>query len=183
MFRRRHLAMICLSLAIWPLLARTEDTGRPPPEVKRTVDAFLGHWTLAGTDTEPTAKGPSKLSAVIDCQSAALGMAVACHIAADVSGAGRVEASTVIGYSPDERVVRWMEISSSGEYHDHRGPWVGNEIQFEPLAYSNSGQKATEYLTIGFPSPGMMTLNSVTETSDGKSILVLAGARHKKKAK
>ena len=100
MFRRRRLAMICLSLAIWPLLARTEDAGRPPPEVKRTVDAFLGHWTLAGTDTEPTAKGPSKLSAVIDCQSAALGMAVACHIAADVSGAGRVEASTLSATAP-----------------------------------------------------------------------------------
>jgi hypothetical protein len=155
----------------------------PPLEIKKTVDAFRGHWVLTGTDTEPNSKAPARLTGTIDCQSAALGAAVNCHIAADVHGAGHIEAATVIGYSPDERVVRWMEISSTGEYHDHRGTWVSHEIHFEPLTYSISGEKATEDLTIDFPSPGKLTMKAITESAGGKSILEVTGIRHRSSSK
>lgn len=88
-----------------------------------------------------------------------------------------MEAAAVIGYNPDEKVVRWMEISSTGEYHDHRGAWKGSDIEFEPLPYSISGATATEYLRVGFPAPGRLTLHSVTETAKGKSVLDCIGRR------
>lgn len=178
-----RVGLITFCLSALPLLAQAQGTSAAaPPEIKKTVDAFRGHWVLSGTDTEPNAK-PAHLTATIDCRSAALGMAVNCLIAALVPGAGRIEAASVIGYSPDEHVVRWMEISSSGEYHDHRGPWVGDKIQFEPLAYSNAGEQATESLAVGFPSPGKLTLKSVTATSAGQSILDLTGVRQRSGAK
>jgi hypothetical protein len=70
-----------------------------------------------------------------------------------------------------------MEISSTGEYHDHRGRWSGTELGFEPLEFAISGERATEYLRVAFPANGKLTLNSVTETAGGKSVLECAGRR------
>ena len=170
----RHV-FISVILFVPPLTARAEDAA-PPSEVKKTVDAFTGHWTLSGTDMEPGAKGPAPVKAVLDCKPAALGAAVSCTITADISGT-RVEAASVIGYSPDEHVVRWMEISSSGEFHDHRGIWKGNVIDFEPLTYAVSGAKMTEYFSPSFPSPGKTAWKWTTESSEGKSRVELTGVR------
>jgi len=114
-----------------PPVVSGSDAPPLPPDVRKTVDTFAGHWVLTGTSSEPGGKAPVPVKAVMDCKLAALGAAVNCLIRADVSG-NHVEAATVIGYSPDERVVRWMEISSTGEYHDHRGIWQGTGIGFEP---------------------------------------------------
>src|SRR5689334_12414968 len=111
---------------------QTAQAPARPPEVKRTVDAFAGRWSFVGIDLEPGAKAAAKLTMKIDCKRAALGAAVNCTIAGQSAG-GRIEAAAVIGYSPDEKVVRWMEISSTAEYHDHRGVWKGSTIEFEPL--------------------------------------------------
>ncbi len=154
-----------------------------PQEIKKTVDAFVGHWIITGTDTEPGAKAPVKFEMTLDCKSTALGAAVTCGFAGKLPNVGPIEAAAVIGYSPDEQVVRWMEISSTGEYHDHRGRWKSDELEFEPLEYSVSGQKATEYLRIGFPANGKLTLTSVTETGEGKSVLECKGQRAESKSK
>ena len=148
-----------------------------PPEVKKTVDAFLGSWAVTGTDKEPGSKEPVHFNISIDCERAALGAAVSCRFAGELPGVGPIEASSVIGFSPDEKVVRWMEISSTGEYHDHKGRWKGDQIEFEPLTFSIGGGKATERLSVGFPSPGQLTLKSVTETSDWASTLQCTGKR------
>jgi len=140
------------------------------PAVKKTVDAFVGRWSFVGIDAEPGAKA-AKLTMAIDCEIAALGAAVACTFAGQSVAVGRIEATAVIGYSPDEKVVRWMEISSTGEYHDHRGTWKGDAIEFEALPYTISGQRAVEELSIRFPSPGRLVLKSVTKTTEGSSTL------------
>ena len=142
-----------------------------PPAVKKTVDAFVGRWSFVGIDAEPGAKDAAKLTMGIDCEIAALGAAVACTFAGQSVAIGRIEAAAVIGYSPDEKVVRWMEISSTGEYHDHRGTWKGDTIEFEALPYTISGQRAVEELSIRFPSPGRLVLKSVTRTTEGSSTL------------
>jgi hypothetical protein len=162
--------------------AQAQDKGAPnqSPEIRKTVDAFVGHWVLAGTDQEPGSQQPVRFNVVIDCKRASLGAAVSCIIAAKVPGIGPIEAAAVIGYSPDEQRVRWMEISSTGEYHDHRGQWNGDTIEFEPLAYTISGASATEYLSIRFPSSGRQMLKSVTETAEGKSVLEWGGPRMSK---
>ena len=151
--------------------------------IKKTVDAFVGHWVISGTDMEPGSKAPVKFELTLDCKRTALGAAVVCAFAGKLPNVGPIEAAAVIGYSPDEQLVRWMEISSTGEYHDHKGRWNSDEIEFEPLEYSVSGNKATEYLRIGFPATGNLTLSSVTETSDGKSVLECTGTRAEHKPK
>ncbi len=173
----RHFLAVAILTAL-PLVAPGQSTGSAaPPSVKKTVDAFLGHWALTGSFTGPNSKTSSQLTVTIDCELAALGMAVNCRMTGDDTGGGHVEMASVIGYSPDEQLVRLMEISSSGSYHDHRGPWRGNVILFEPLTYSVSGKRTTEYFSISFPSPDMMAVKSVTETKEGKSTMELLGRR------
>jgi hypothetical protein len=70
-----------------------------------------------------------------------------------------------------------MEISSAGEYHDHRGIWKGDEIQFEPLTYTASGATLTESFTPSFPSPGKTLWKWIVETSEGKSRIEVVGTR------
>jgi hypothetical protein len=147
-----------------------------PPEVKKTVDAFIGHWTMSGTDMEPGARTPAPVKAIIDCRPAALGVAVYCLTKAEIAGTP-IEAASVIGYSPEEHVVRWMEISSTGEYHDHRGRWKASAVVFEPLTYTVSGAKLTEYFTPSFPSTGKMSWSWSVETGQGTSHIELAGTR------
>ncbi len=59
-----------------------------PPEVQKTVDAFLGHWTLTGTATEPGATVPSRVTGTLDCEPAASGAAVRCRVINSVTGGG-----------------------------------------------------------------------------------------------
>jgi hypothetical protein len=174
--------MSLLALGLASQMAQGQNAPQAPPEVRKTVDAFAGHWAMTGTDLEPGAKEPLPVKVTVDCEPAALGAAVNCLIAATVSGS-RIEAAAIIGYSPDEHVVRWMEISSTGEYHDHHGSWKGNAIEFEPLTYTADGAKMTEYLTPSFPSPGKMAWKWVTETSAGKSRVELTGVRVVARAK
>ena len=140
-------------------------------EMRKTVDLLAGHWTFDGSDTEPGAKQPAKVTMAIDCKPAALGAAVACSLIGQIDGIGPIEAASVVGYSPDERLVHWMEISSTREYHDHKGPWKGNTVEFEPLPYTVSGRRNVEKFKLSFPSPGTMVLKAVTQTPDGPSIL------------
>jgi len=169
--------LLCVLLATaLPCSVYAQTAPAKPPEVAKTVDAFVGRWSLKGTDREPGGAEPAPVTATFDCKPAALGAAVDCHIEAEVQGE-RVEAAAVIGFSPDEHVVRWMEISSTGEYHDHKGTWQGNELAFEPLQYSVAGEKATENLSVAFPSSGRMTLKSTTRTAAGDSVLLLDGIR------
>jgi hypothetical protein len=65
-----------------------------------------------------------------------------------------------------------MEISSAGEYHDHRGKWKSEIIAFEPLVYMSAGKKCTETFTLSFPSAGTFALKSVTETAAGLSTII-----------
>jgi hypothetical protein len=143
----------------------------PSPEVRKTVDALVGHWSLDGTSTGPGGKEPLKVTAEIDCKVAALGAAIACALRGDVSGSGPIGAATIVGYDPEERIVHWMEISSTGEYHDHRGKWNGRTIVFEPLVYICSGKKCTERFRLSFPSTNTFILNSVTEAAGGQSTI------------
>ena len=172
---RYVLAVVLLLSAPLALNAQSKDPV-VSPEVRKTVDSFVGHWRLTGTDLEPNSKA-AQLTVGMDCEPAALSRAVRCRVVSDGPGGEHSEMASLIGYSEDEGVVRLMEVSSSGANHVHTGPWIGNIIQFEKLAYSEAGSKRVEMFSIGFPSRGKITVKSVTETAEGKAILDLAGTR------
>jgi hypothetical protein len=181
---KRAILAAILMVTLLPSRVRSQSKeSAAAPEIKKTVDAFVGHWIISGTDMEPGAKGPLKFELTLDCKPTALGAAVTCSFAGNLPNVGPLEAAAVIGYSPEEQVIRWMEISSTGEYHDHKGKWKNDEIEFEPLEYSVLGKKATEYLRIGFPASGKLTLTSLTETAEGKAVLECMGKRVESKSK
>lgn len=146
-------------------------------EVRRIVDAFLGHWTLTGRFTDPGVATPLHVTGTIDCESAAGGMAVHCRVVNAVTGGGQIEIATIVGYSPDDHRVHLMEAASMGSYHEHRGSWNGNVIQFERLTKSVAGKRIVEDFAIGFPSPGTMTITSIERAAEGRSTLDLVGTR------
>jgi hypothetical protein len=173
----RYVVAITLLLNVQLALYAQSKDPSVRPEIRKTVDSFVGHWTLTGTDMEPASKAVSQVTVVMDCEPAALGTAVTCRLVSDAPGGEHFEMASLVGYSADEGIVRLMEVSSAGANHVHTGPWNGNVIQFEKLSYSEGGRKRVESFAIGFPAAGKMTVKSVTETTDGKSILDLVGTR------
>jgi hypothetical protein len=127
-------SMICVIwLAVGGSAQPLNEAQTPSLEVKRTVNALVGQWRFEGSDAEPGVKEPVKVTMAFDCRLAALGAAVACTLSGNVANSGPIEAASIVGYDSDEQIVHWMEISSTGEYHDHRGKWKGEMIAFEPL--------------------------------------------------
>lgn len=99
---------------------------------------------------------------------------MACNLLAECAVAGPMEATLLIGYDAEENVVHFMGVSSTGEYHDHRGQWKGNAIEFERLTYTTEmGQQASEELHYSFPSPGVLNLRSTIR--DGQGTMTLSG--------
>jgi hypothetical protein len=173
---RSCFALLAVTLLCFVVRSQNRDEATPP-EVKKTVNAFLGHWTMTGTYRGPNMRDRVDLTSKMDCELTALGKAVTCHVITDGTDGSRVELTSVTGFSPDEGIVRLMEISSSGSYHDHKGRWRGDQIVFEPLTYSVSGRKTTEHFTIRTSEPGNMTVESIEEGAEGKSTMELIGAR------
>jgi len=173
----RHIAAFALLMAL-PLAGHGQGAGSAaPPEIKKTVDAFLGRWTLTGDYGEPNSKTPLRLTVSIQCESALLGMAVICRMRSDDTGGGHIEVASIIGYSPDDQRIHLMEASSSGSYHEHRGRWKGDVIQFERLSKSEAGKQIVEDFSIGFPSPGTMRVRSIEETAEGSSTMDIVGRK------
>ena len=171
-----RLALSLIAITASTLAAHAEGPAAGTVEVKQTVDTLVGHWVLTGTDMEPGAKVSVPAKLTMDCTPTALRKAVSCHVWVEL-GSDQIEATFLVGYNPDEHVVRWMEIASSGEHHDHRGHWNGDAIQFEPLRYTISGVKMTEYFTASFPSPGKTKWKWTVEASNGNQIVELTGSR------
>lgn len=117
---------------------------KAPPEVKKTVNALAGRWHFEGTDSEPRAAAPQRVVMEIECRQAALGTAVACTLTGRMAGFGPLEAAAIVGYNQDEHLVHWMEISSTGEYHDHRGKWKGDRIELGISDRSGMAEKHEE---------------------------------------
>lgn len=171
-------ALVSLLLLSLPSIAFAQDTAQPvPPEVQRTVDAFVGHWTITGSSTEPGSTAPSRVTGTMDCEPTAGGVAVRCRVVNAVPDGGRIEIATILGYSPDDRRVHLMEAASPGLYHEHRGSWKGTTIRFDRMTKTVGGQRIVEDFAVGFPSSGRMTITSTERTAAGRSTLDLTGLK------
>lgn len=174
---QRVAAALVFGIALQPVAHAQRGESGPPAEVKRTVEAFVGRWNLAGSSSEPNSKTASHLTVTIECERTVLGMAVICRMASEQTGGDHLEVTSLIGYSPDDHLVHLMEVSSEGEYHEHKGHWKGNLIQFEPLAKLFGGKQTVEDFSIGFPAPGRMAVKSVEESAEGRSTMEIVGVK------
>lgn len=148
-----------------------------PPETKRTVDAFVGRWNLTGTYSEANSKEPVRLTVAMQCEPALRGVAVTCRMQSDDSGGSHVEVASIIGYSPEDKLIHLMEAPTAGAWHEHKGHWVGDVIQFERMTKLEGGKQVIEDFSIGFPSPGAMRVTSYERTPEGSSTMDIVGKK------
>jgi hypothetical protein len=178
----RALHTLTLLAVLTPCELVGAEAKPPVDDVKKTVAAFAGHWSFHGSVTESGSTASAILTAVMDCKSAVSGTAVACSLSAKVD-VSTITAAILIGFNGADGRVYWMEISSTGEYHAHRGRWRGDTIEFEPLVTPAEHGSSTETLQVAFPSKGTLRLKSTTATTDASSTIEATALRRATPAK
>lgn len=169
-----------VSLAVSPALAGDAKTAdkkapaapaAPPPEVKKTVDAFVGSWTFEGNVMLPGAKAPIKATETITCRAAAGGRAAACTGKANVPGLGALEDDALVTYDAEAKNVRFVGMDSMGEVHDHICAWKDDKsLACQTLNVTVQGQPATVEFNMTFPSAKECTFNETTTLKDGSKM-------------
>jgi hypothetical protein len=149
----------------------------PPPEVKKTVDAWAGKWTLQTTLT-PKGAPPIKFTETIDCKRVALGVAVSCIDSGSVPGAGSVEYAFLGGYDPESKAVHMFVIGSSGEVHDHKCPWKGKTMECELYKGTKGGKPLTELVAFTLDGDTLTVKGKVID-KDGETGISSSGTRAK----
>lgn len=158
--------------------ARAEEPAPPPPEVKKTVEAFAGNWLFDGSVTVPGG-APTKMKMKMDCQKTALGKGVACSGNANIPGLGPWQGSFMVAYDQFAKQVHFMGVTSDEEVHDHKCLWKSDtSLVCETLKGGLGAQPATEDLnfTVG---PRMLAFKSVTTLKDGSKIDFEATAKRR----
>lgn len=163
--------IVLAGLALGSLVgvARAEEAAPPPPEMKKTIEAFHGNWVFDGT-VVPPGGAPTKMKMKFDCQKTALGKGVACSGSANIPGMGPWQASVMVGYDLLMKQVHFMAVTSDEEVHDHKCLWKSDtSLVCEPLKGGLGAQPATEDLafTVG---PKLLAFKSVTTLKDGSKI-------------
>jgi hypothetical protein len=159
----RSVATTTLLLTSWLAAAnvQAEEAFVPPPEVKRTVDAFVGRWSLDGTFTMP-GEATKKATLKMDCRAAAKGKGVTCTMT------GIFDASILVAYDFYSKAVHFMAVTSDDEVHDHKCRWQGDQkLVCDPLKGGMSGMAITEDLsfTVGGKKLGF---EAATTLPDGR---------------
>ncbi len=101
----------------------------------------------------------------MDCRSAALGSGAVCTSEGTAS-IGAMSQTCLLAYSPEERTVHYMCVTSMGEVHDHKGQWKTNSIEFVPLEGFLSGGRMVENVTMSFPDRATIKTRSVVTLPD-----------------
>lgn len=161
-----------------PMMAAPPKAPMPPtppapaPEVKKTVDAFVGNWKVDAAITPPGAPAPVKFKAKIACKKISAGKAVGCALTAKVPQMGAYEANVMVAWDPYSKAVHFMSISSDDEVHDHKCAWKDDKtLSCEPLKGGSMGQAITEELSFTWDGPKSMTHRSTTTFGDGSKVV------------
>ena len=170
-----------LALAL-PIGARAADAPKPPapaPEVKKTVDAFAGHWSYDTTVTMPGAK-PVKAPIEMACKKCALGKAVACTFTGNIPGSGPMDAAILVGFDTFHKNVHFMAMTSDEEVHDHVCNWrSATELVCDPLRGGLMGDEVTEDFSLTFTGD-RGTFRSTMKLKDGSQILFEGNGKRKR---
>ena len=167
MTNRTQFSLTILTLMLASTLAgtdlRAEPAPPPPPEVKKTVDAFAGRWTLDGTIVMP-GEGPKKATIKMNCKKTAKGKAVACDMA------GAFDASVLVAYDSYSKAVHFMAVTSDDEVHDHKCLWQGDQkLTCDPLKGGMAGMAITEDLEFAI-GPKRLGFKAVMTMPDGGKV-------------
>jgi hypothetical protein len=167
-----------LLLALSSLSTRAGAEGNPPPpEMKKTVDAFAGHWTFTGTLTLPDGKS-KPLKTRLTCTKAAGGKAVSCTEDTEVVGLGPMHAAYLVGYDTFSKRVHFMAITSDEAVHDHPCSWKDeHELACEPLKAGMMGKAITEEFAVSFDGNGAAIKATVTLSEGGRMLIDIKGKR------
>ncbi len=149
------------------LAAAGEATPPPPPELARTVTAFLGKTVYDSTITMPGGQ-PMKTRFVFDCKKTALGKAVTCLFTGNIPGVGPYEGSFLVGYDTYGKAVHFMAMTSDEEVHDHKCTWSGDNLSCELLKGGTGGQAASEDLSFSFAGRTRSFKSTITFGDGGK---------------
>jgi hypothetical protein len=143
----------------------------PPPEMKRTVDAFAGRWAFAGSLTLPDGKA-RPLKTKLTCTKAVAGKAVSCIEDGAVVGLGPMHAAYLIGYDTFTKRVHFMAMTSDEAVHDHPCTWKDEHLlACEPLKAGMNGQPITEEFSVSFDGGGA-AIKATVLLPDGARMLV-----------
>jgi hypothetical protein len=158
MINRTFFSRTTMTVVMTSMLAaadlRAEPTPTLPAEVKKTVDAFAGRWTLDGTISMP-GEGPKKATLKMDCKKTAMGKGVACSMS------GPFDASILVGYDRYGKAVHFMAVTSDDEVHDHKCHWQGDQkLVCDPLKGGMGEVAITEDLefTVGAKKVGFTSV-------------------------
>ena len=142
----------------------------PPPELKKTVDAFVGTWTIDGTATMPGG-APTKVKETIVCTKAVAGRVASCTGHANVPGMGKMEDLMIVTYDVEAKKVRVMGMSSLGEVHDHVCTWKDDKtLACDPLQIVAMGNPATVTLEMSWSDAKTVTMNETVTMKDGSKM-------------
>ncbi|HSN30025.1 MAG TPA: DUF1579 family protein [Kofleriaceae bacterium] len=143
----------------------------PPPELKKTVDAFVGNWTIDGTATMPGGAAPMKLKETVVCTKAVAGRVASCTGRANIPGMGKVEDLMVVTYDAEAKKVRVMGISSMGDVHDHVCTWKDDKtLACDPLQVTAMGSPATVTFEMTWTDAKTATMNETVTMKDGSKM-------------
>jgi hypothetical protein len=175
MTKKTTTVLFLISLgAVIARLANAEGT--PPPEMKRTVDAFAGRWTFTGTITLPDGKS-APVKTKLTCTKAAGGKAVSCVEDGEVTGLGPMHAAYLVGYDTFSKRVHFMAMTSDEAVHDHPCTWTSeHQLTCEPLKGGMNGQAITEEFTVSFET-GAVIKAKVTLPDGGRMLIDIKGKR------
>ena len=163
--------------AVAPIDASAQGGALPPPEMKKTVDAFAGRWTFAGTVTLPDGK-PKPVKDKVTCTKAAGGQAVSCIEEGEVTGLGARQGAFLIGYDTFSKRVHFMAITSDEAVHDHACSWKNErELACDPLKGGMNGNAIIEEFGVSFDGAGATIRDVVTLPGGGRMLVDIKGRR------
>ena len=163
------------SIGLVGLLAGTalaEAPAAPPapaPEVKKTVDTFVGNWTVEGTLTGiPGTKGPVKAKETVACQKASGGRVAVCFGKGSAEGLGPMSDVLLVSYVESEKAIHIVGADSMGTYHDHKCAWKDDKnIGCDAL----TTPEGTVDLVMSIPDAKNASVTETTTMKDGSKLV------------
>jgi hypothetical protein len=169
------------SLVVFAGSAAAQEKASPPADVKKTVDALVGKWTLASQATMPGVAEPVKFTMTVDCKAIALGNALDCAFSAKPAPAVlQVAQSCYVAYDAAASNVRAVCMTPSGEVRDRRGAWKDERtLDFGPFKHTIDGKAATETVNLSWADPKTLGFSAVTLLEDGTKLAVEGRGKRK----